>query len=124
MSFWKTLIKKNRNDIDIAQSNIDELSLITETDEKTSDYTLTLGDEGKVILMNKSGIAIVTVPKNDVSDFPIGTIINIYNVSTDNVDIIGAEDVVIRNAGSVVQYTEASLRKRATNEWVLVGGVE
>lgn len=99
------------------------LTILEETVVKTEDYTLALEDKGKVVVMNKTGVAILTVPKNDTVDFPIGTVINIYNISENNVNIVGATDVVVRRAGSVLQYGEVSLRKRDANEWVLLGGM-
>ena len=101
----------------------DENLLLDETAEKTTDYTLTLDDAGKIVVMNKVGTGTLTIPKNDTVDLPIGTIINVYNISADLLTIVGATDVVVRNAGAVGQYNEVSLRKRLANEWVLVGDI-
>lgn len=101
----------------------DENLFLDETAEKTTDYTLVLDDSGKIVVMNKTGQGTVTIPKNDTVDFPVGVIINVYNISTDLLDIVGATDVVVRNAGVVEQYGEVSLRKRADNEWVVAGDV-
>ena len=97
--------------------------LITETTEKTADYTLALADADKIVLMNKSGAADLTVPTNAAVAFSIGTIIGVYNVSSDAVTIVGDGGVTVRNAGDLAQYGEVSLRKRATDEWVLAGSV-
>lgn len=97
--------------------------LILETVEKTADYTLVFADKDQIVLMNKTGTATLTVPKNDTVDFPIGSVIGIYNASADAVTIAGATDVTVRNAGDLAQYSEVSLRKRAANEWVLAGSV-
>lgn len=105
------------------QAAVDELSLLLETTEKTDDYTLELEDIGKVVLMNKVGAGTLTIPDNTTVAFPIGTVINAYNVSTDDVTIVGAAGVVVRNNGAFGQYKEASLRKRATDEWVAVGDI-
>lgn len=97
--------------------------LILETAEKTADYTLADGDQDKVVLMNKTGAAILTVPTNAVVAFDVGTIIGVYNISSDAVTIAGDAGVTVRNAGDLSQYGEVSLRKRATDEWVLAGAV-
>lgn len=97
--------------------------LILETAEKTADYTLALADADKVVLMNKTGVATLTVPTNASVEFPIGTIIGVYNTSSDAVTIAGDGGVVVRNAGSLAQYGEVSLRKRGADEWVLAGAV-
>ena len=105
------------------RSFVSPQTLLIETVERTADYTLLLNDKDKIVLMNKVGTGTVTIPKNDTVDFPIGTIINVYNVSADAITIVGATDVVVRNAGILDQYGEVSLRKRLANEWVLVGDV-
>ncbi|MDY0251171.1 MAG: hypothetical protein RBR45_14145 [Pseudomonas sp.] len=97
--------------------------LILETAEKTADYILADGDQDKVVLMNKTGAATLTVPANDTVAFSVGTIIGVYNRSSDAVTISGDAGVTVRNAGYLAQYGEVSLRKRATNEWVLAGTV-
>lgn len=97
--------------------------LILETAEKTADYTLALADADKVVLMNKTGAATLTVPTNASVEFPIGTIIGVYNTSSDAVTIAGDGGVAVRNAGSLAQYGEVSLRKRGVDEWVLAGAV-
>lgn len=95
--------------------------LMTETSEKTASYTPVLADAGYIVNMNELGAATFTVPTNANVAFPIGTIIGIYNQSASDVTVQGDTGVTVRNAGPVVQYAEASLRKRADNEWVMVG---
>jgi hypothetical protein len=113
-------------DVDDINGNMDvideALVSIRETAEKTADYTLALEDAGKIVNMNKSGAAALTVPTNTDVAFPIDTVIGVYNQSSDDVTVAGDSGVDVRNAGTVAQYGEASLRKRATNEWVMVGG--
>jgi hypothetical protein len=72
--------------------------------------------------MNASGAVNVTVPTNTDVAFPVGTVIGVYNRSSDDVTVVGDSGVTVRNAGAVAQFKEASLRKRETNEWVMVGG--
>jgi hypothetical protein len=91
---------------------------------QSSNYTLSLSDINKVISMNNSNSASVTIPTNSTVEFPIGTVINVYRQGTASVVIQGS-GVTIRNSGSMNdQYAEISLRKRDTNEWVLVGNVQ
>ncbi len=97
--------------------------LILETAEKTNDYELVVADADKVVLMNKTGAATLTVPTNANQPFTIGTIVGVYNISADDVTIVGDGGVTVRNAGDLAQYGEVSLRKRATDEWVLAGSV-
>jgi hypothetical protein len=95
---------------------------LTETSQKTENYTLQIGDINKVVLMNGSNLT-VTVPTNTSVAFPLGTIVNVYNANSTNLTILGASGVTLRNANVITQFRELSMRKRGTNEWVLAGGV-
>jgi hypothetical protein len=97
----------------------------TETAAQTSNYTLALTDDGLVVLMNVTGSSTLTVPPNSSVAFASGTVITVYNMSASNCVITAGSGVTIRNLsnGVVSQYGEISMRKRDTNEWVLVGAV-
>jgi hypothetical protein len=101
----------------------DTRSLITEN-LQTESYTLQLSDRNKVVAMNNSSSATVTIPTNSSVAFPIGSIVNVYAMSNQNITIAGASGVTVRNAGRLFErYVEVSLRKRATNEWVASGNI-
>ena len=104
-------------------SAADSRALITEN-EQTSDYTLQLSDQNKVVAMNNSSPATVTVPQNLAVAFPIGSVVNVYAMSNQTVTIAGDTDVTVRNAGDLFERdVEGSLRKRGTNEWVASGNI-
>jgi hypothetical protein len=87
----------------------------------TADYTLQLSDVAKVIEVNSSSAVTVTVPDNASVAFPIGTVINVYRSGTGTVTIAAASGVTVRNVGTIPsQFGERSLRKRDTDEWVLI----
>ena len=88
---------------------------------KTANHILAIEDINKVVSMNVAAASTVTVPPNSSVAFPTGTIINIYNQSASNVTVVAGAGVTVRNAGFLEQYKEASLRKRATDEWVAAG---
>lgn len=91
---------------------------------KTANHTLELADLNRVVAMNNSSAATVTVPFNTTVNFPIGSVVNVYRAGTGDVTIAAATGVTIRNAGKLYeQYTEVSLRKRAINEWVASGNI-
>jgi hypothetical protein len=96
--------------------------LLEETTTRTANYTLALTDINKVVPMNGSSLTL-TIPLNSSVAFPVGSIVNIYNLASTNVTIAGDSGVTLRNAGALAQYGEASLRKRGTDEWVLAGNV-
>lgn len=91
---------------------------------KTTSHTLELADINKVVAMNNTASANLTVPNNTFVPFPIGTVINVYRMTDQPVILLGDTGVDVRNAGTIYeQYTEISLRKRATNEWVASGNI-
>ena len=97
-------------------------NFLIETDEKTTNYTLSLNDIGSVVLLNGTNL-VVTVPTNAAVAFPLGTVINVYNANSTRVTIVGDSGVTVRNAGLLPQFGEASLRKRSADEWVLAGNI-
>jgi hypothetical protein len=91
---------------------------------KTGNHTLEAADANRVVAMNNSAPATVTIPNSSTFDFPIGTIINVYAITTQDVTIAGALGVQVRNAGKIYkQFVEISLRKRGLNEWVVAGSM-
>jgi hypothetical protein len=90
----------------------------------TANYTLALSDLSKVVAFNSSSNLTLTVPANADVEFPIGSVVNVYAAGTGEVAVSGASGVTVRNAGVIKeQFVEVSLRKRDTDEWVLVGQV-
>jgi hypothetical protein len=93
--------------------------------EKTAAYVLALVDAGNVVPVAVSSPAAVTVPPNSSVAFPIGTIINVIQTGASQLTITAGAGVTIRQARSqfktAMQWAEVSLRKRSTDEWVLVG---
>jgi hypothetical protein len=102
-----------------------DLRLYLQENIQAASYTLALSDVNKVVAMNNSVAADLTVPNNTSVAFPVGSVINVYRMTDSEVTIVPADEtVVIRNAGLIYQqYTEISLRKRAINEWVASGNI-
>jgi hypothetical protein len=105
---------------------------VTVTNTQTANYTLALSDAGGAVEMNGAGALTVNVPPNSSVAFPVGTVINIARIGAGAVTIAQGAGVVLRNrieaAGTTNrtianQWSEVSLRKRATDEWVLVGDI-
>jgi hypothetical protein len=97
--------------------------LILETSQQTADYTLALSDAGKIVPMNKTGTGTLTIPLDSSVAFPVGSVVGVYNLSSSLLTISGASGVTVRNGGTLAQYREASLRKRNTDEWVVLGNI-
>ena len=106
---------------DLAESVQEAMVTKVETAERTADYTLALADAGLVVAMNKSGAATLTVPLDSSVAFPVGTVLWVYNMSGSNVTVAGDVGVTVRGAGTIAQYKQYELRKRATDGWVMTG---
>lgn len=92
----------------------------------TANTTLSLTDAGRAVEMNSGSGVTLTVPPNSSVAFPVGTVIpEILQLGAGQVTIAAGAGVTIRSSGGLLkltgQYSAASLRKRATNEWVLTG---
>lgn len=92
--------------------------------EYTTNHTLVIEDINEIVSMNVVGGGTLTIPLNTAVAFPVGSIVNVYNRSeTEFLTIAGDTGVTVRNPGTIEPYQEASLRKRAANEWVASGPV-
>jgi hypothetical protein len=94
---------------------------------KTANYTLALVDSFSLIEMELAGANTVTIPLNATVAFPIGTIIYITQIGAGQTQIVPTGGVTLQSDGGATkiasQFTEVSLRKRATNTWQLVGKI-
>jgi len=95
-------------------------------DTKTADYVLVLTDKNKIIEMDITTTAnTVTVPLNATAAFPVGSQITIWQYGTGKTRIIPVSGTVTINKtpGDYLRarYSSATLIKRATNEWQLLG---
>lgn len=104
---------------------IASLAAIDQNNQTGTTYTLALSDAGKVVELNNAAAITLTVPTNATVAFPIGTVIELWQQGAGQVTVAGAAGVTIRSTEAKLklygQYAAASLRKRATDEWVLVG---
>lgn len=95
------------------------------TNLQTASYTLVLADAGKVIEMNVAGANTLTIPPNSSVAFPIGTVIEVHQYGAGQTTITPGSGVTILSPDGArklrVQYASVSLRKRATDTWVMVG---
>jgi hypothetical protein len=98
------------------------------TNNKTASYTLVLTDQSKIIEVNSSSAATVTIPLDSSVNFPVGTYIVVMQTGTGQVSVDGMISIdgsVIVNANPGLklraQWSMMSLIKRGTNLWVAVG---
>lgn len=93
----------------------------------TSSTTLILTDAMKAVEVTAASATTITIPPHASVAFPIGTVIEIVQLGTGSVSVAAGAGVTLQSAGNLLttrsQFSAVSLRKRATNTWLLVGDV-
>jgi hypothetical protein len=92
---------------------------------KTADYTLSaLTERDSMIEVNSSSAVTITVPPNSSVAYPVGTSIDLLRVGSGSVTVSAGSGVTLNyTPGNKLraQWSSATLFKRATDSWVLVG---
>ena len=91
-----------------------------ETSTQTGNYTLALTDAGGVVFFNNTSSAQVTVPADGTVNFPVGSIVYVYRGNTGSVELIAGGGVTLTKTGQMSSGEQVYLRKRASNNWVVV----
>lgn len=88
-------------------------------------YTLVLSDAGKVVTLTNASAITLTVPPNASVAFPVNTRIDLIQYGAGQVSVAAGSGVTIYSKASALklsaQYAGATLWKKATNTWVLIG---
>lgn len=115
------------DDAPLAASQGKALKEIRFVEEKTSSYQPVLADAGKTFEMNVGTANNFTIPANATVAFEVGTTFEIVQTGGGQTTIVAAGGVTLRSAGAKTkltqQYSGASVYKRSTNEWVLIGDI-
>lgn len=94
--------------------------------QQSSSYTLASSDQGKIVEMTNSTDAVVTVPPDSTS-LPVGTQILVIRNNTGKVEFAAGSGVVVYSDSSKLfistQYSAATLVKKASNTWYLIGNL-
>lgn len=91
---------------------------------KTASYTLVFADAGTAIEMNVATANTLTVPLNTAVPFPIGRVFEIVQIGAGQTTITQPGGVTLQTAASLstrAQFSVLSLRKRATDTWLVSG---
>lgn len=92
------------------------------TNSRTSSYTLALSDQSRVVEMNSPSATILTVPTDDIVNFPLGTQIVVIRAGVGAVSIQSAATLNTTPGLNLrAQWSLAVLIKRAANSWVVSG---
>jgi hypothetical protein len=97
--------------------------------EKTTSHVLELSDAGKTIQMNVSSANTIAIPDNSFVPFAIGTQIAFIQIGAGQTSFVsegrGAMEATILSKNSnkkiSARYSPATLIKRDTNTWILIG---
>ena len=96
------------------------------TNAQTASYTLVLADKAKLVEMNVASANNVTVPPNSSVALPVGSKIDILQVGAGQTTIVAGAGVTVNATPGLklrAQWSSATLIKRATDTWVLVGDI-
>ena len=91
---------------------------------QTVSYTLVLSDASKLVEINSGSANNLTVPLNSSVAFPIGTQISLLQVGAGQMTVVATGGVTINATPGLklrAQWSSATLVKRNTDTWVLVG---
>ncbi len=95
---------------------------------QTTNYTLALGDEGRLIFMASGGANIVTVPSSSTVNFPIGAQVMLTQSGSGQTRFTSASTgVTLLSANNALKianrYSAATLIKTDANAWYLFGDI-
>jgi hypothetical protein len=87
-------------------------------------YTLVLGDAGKIVEVSNSSAITVTIPTNASVAYPVGTQITILQTGAGQITVAAPSGGTLNyTPGNKLraQWSSATLLKRSTDTWVLIG---
>lgn len=95
------------------------------TNARSGSYVLVVSDAGKMVEMNVAAANTLTIPPHSAVAFGIGTVVNVRQYGSGATTVEGGVGVTVRSRGGLKmlagRYAEATLTKRATDEWLLIG---
>lgn len=110
---------------DWVQIAFDTQGEITGINAQTANYTLVIGDKGKTIEVTNAAGCTLTVPNNTNVPFPTNSYVDLVQIGAGQITITADTGVTLRSKDGALltfgQYSGASLYKRGTNDWVVVG---
>jgi hypothetical protein len=113
----KIVVGDGTNAIEFAPS-----TLLTNAQTGTT-YTLALTDKDRMVEISNAGAITLTVPTDASVNFPVGSQINILQTNTGQITVGGSGVTINATPGLKLRarWSSATLIKRGTNLWVLVG---
>jgi hypothetical protein len=99
---------------------------ITTNPQGGTSYTLALSDDSQLVECSNSTGTALTVPPNSSVAFPIGTQIQLLQTGSGQITVTPGSGVTVNATPGLrtrAQWSFATLLKRNTDIWVLVGDI-
>jgi hypothetical protein len=87
---------------------------------QSSSYTLALADRNRVVAFSGGGAQTVTIPNESSVNFPIGSVVYIARVGAGSLTLAGAAGVTVSKTGTFATNEEITVRKRGSNNWIVI----
>jgi hypothetical protein len=103
---------------------IAQIPFLATNAQTSTTYTTVLADQGKLVELSNASSITLTVPLNSSVAYPTGTQINLLQTGAGQVTVAGAGGVTVNATPGLklrAQWSSATLIKRGTDTWVLVG---
>lgn len=96
---------------------------VTPNSQTGTAYTLVLADAGNAVDITNASANTLTVPTNASVAFPVGTVIEIAQLGAGQTTIAGSGVTFLSASGLKLrtQNAVATIRKNATNTWLVAG---
>ena len=124
---WLTGDVLTASGVNAIATNVNLLAYLPTNAQTGTSYTLALTDVAYIVEMNNASANTLTVPPNSSVAFPVGSQLIVLQTNTGQTTIAAGSGVTINSSGSKLkltgQWSAATLIKRATNTWVLVGDI-
>lgn len=111
-------------DVEVAAAVLLGQQTLVGVNPQTDDYTLVLGDAGKIVTLSNADPKTLTVPTNASVAFVIPTIIHLAQIGAGQYTVAAAGGVTVNGTPTLkfrAQHSGATLIKIATNTWQLFG---
>jgi hypothetical protein len=102
----------------------DAPTIVSFNQQTGTSYTLVLSDKDKMVELSNASAITLTVPTNSAQEFPIGADVSILQTGAGRITVVPASGVTLNFTPSNqtrATWSSASLIKRDTNTWVLIG---
>ena len=93
-------------------------------------YTFVLSDRDDLVTASNTSSQTYTIPLNSSVAYPVGTLINLIQINTGQVTVVGAGGVTLNSTGATsaqpktrVRYSVITLIKAGTDTWYATGDI-